>query len=98
MTKSDLINAITEKANLQHKTAETAICLIFDLMIAALKKGERIEIRDFGSFQNRHYGSYTGRNPKTGQTVMVTPKVVPFFKVGKELKEKVNAGATSGKG
>lgn len=90
MTKADLINVIAEKAKLQHKQAEIIVTLVFDMMIDALKKNDRIEIRGFGSFVNREYGAYQGRNPKTGQVVQVEPKRVPFFKVGKELKEMVD--------
>jgi len=90
MTKADLIHVVSEKASLQHKQAESIVNLVFDLMSDALKKDERIEIRGFGSFVNRSYGSYKGRNPKTGQVVQVPPKRVPFFKVGKELKEMVD--------
>lgn len=67
MTKADLVNVIAEKAKLQHKQAEVIVNLIFDMMINALNKNDRIEIRGFGSFVNREYGSYQGRNPKTGQ-------------------------------
>lgn len=91
MTKADLVTEIAEKANLQHKQAEVVVSLIFDMMVDSLKKGDRIEIRGFGSFVNREYGSYKGRNPKTGEVVQVPPKRVPFFKVGKELKELVDA-------
>jgi integration host factor subunit beta len=59
----------------------------------SLKKGERIEIRGFGSFEIRHYKAYEGRNPRTGDPVGVQPKRLPFFKVGKELKERVNEAA-----
>lgn len=90
MTKADLINIIAEKAKLQHKQSEVIVSLVFDMMIDALKKNDRIEIRGFGSFVNREYGAYQGRNPKTGQVVKVEPKRVPFFKVGKELKEMVD--------
>ncbi|MEK6705705.1 MAG: HU family DNA-binding protein [Candidatus Poribacteria bacterium] len=90
MTKADLVLVISEKAHLQHKQAEMVVNLIFDMMSDALKKDDRIEIRGFGSFVNRTYGTYQGRNPKTGQVVQVPPKRVPFFKVGKELKEMVN--------
>jgi integration host factor subunit beta len=64
--------------------------MVFDMMGDALKRDDRIEIRGFGSFVNRSYESYQGRNPKTGQVVQVPPKRVPFFKVGKELKEMVD--------
>ena len=94
MTKADLINLIAEKARLQHKQSETVVNLVFDMMADALKKDDRIEIRGFGSFVNRSYGSYQGRNPKTGQVVQVPPKRVPFFKVGKELKEMVDYDAS----
>ena len=92
MTKADLINVIAEKAKLQHKQAEIIVNLVFDQMIDALKRNDRIEIRGFGSFVNREYGAYKGRNPKTGEVVNVAPKRVPFFKVGKELKEMVDRG------
>lgn len=93
MTKADLVNVIAEKARLQHKQAELVVNMVFDMMTDALKKDDRIEIRGFGSFVNRNYGSYQGRNPKTGQVVQVPPKRVPFFKVGKELKEMVDGEA-----
>ncbi len=90
MTKADLINILAEKAQLQHKQSETVVNMVFDMMSDALRRDDRIEIRGFGSFVNRNYESYRGRNPKTGQVVQVPPKRVPFFKVGKELKEKVD--------
>lgn len=90
MTKADLINIVAEKAHLQHRQAEIVVNMVFDMMSDALKKDDRIEIRGFGSFVNRNYESYQGRNPKTGQVVQVPPKRVPFFKVGKELKEMVD--------
>lgn len=98
MTKADLINVIAEKVNLQHKQAEAVVNLVFDMMSDALKRDDRIEIRGFGSFVNRSYGSYQGRNPKTGQVVQVPPKRVPFFKVGKELKEMVDYGVDAASG
>ena len=90
MTKADLINVVAQKVNLQNRQAETVVNLVFDIMSDTLKKDDRIEIRGFGSFVNRVYGSYEGRNPKTGELVKVEPKRVPFFKVGKELKEMVD--------
>lgn len=90
MTKADLINVIAERAKLQHKQSEVVVNLVFNMMIDALMKNDRIEIRGFGSFVNREYEAYKGRNPKTGQIVDVAPKRVPFFKVGKELKELVD--------
>ena len=92
MTKVDLIAAIEKQANIPHKQAELVVNITFDSMIKALFNDERIEIRGFGSFANRNYKAYEGRNPKTGKVVKVEPKKVPFFKVGKELKEMVDAG------
>jgi integration host factor subunit beta len=90
MTKSDLIDALSTKENLTNKNASDIVNLIFDGFTKALKKGKRIEIRGFGSFTVRKYGAYTGRNPKTLEKVQVVPKKSPFFKVGKELKKRVN--------
>jgi integration host factor subunit beta len=90
MTKADLIDLIAEAASLQHRQSEIVVNLVFDMMAEALKQDDRVEIRGFGSFVNRNYQSYQGRNPKTGELVQVRPKRVPFFKVGKELKEMVD--------
>ncbi len=92
MTKADLINRLSEKAGITRVKAETVVNTIFDSMIEALMKDDRIEIRGFGSFVNRQYGAYQGRNPRTGEIINVGEKKLPFFKVGKELKEEVNAG------
>lgn len=93
MTKSDLIDVLCETRKMPKGRAELLINVIFDTMEATLRRGERIEIRGFGSFEIRDYRAYEGRNPRTGATVNVKPKKLPFFKVGKELKERVN-GAT----
>jgi integration host factor subunit beta len=90
MNKTDLIEALAAKEGLQEKEAYTIVNLIFDGFTDTLNKGGRIEIRGFGSFSVREYGAYTGSNPKTGKKVEVKPKRLPFFKVGKELKEWVN--------
>ena len=95
MTKSDLIDVLCETQKLPKGRAELLVHIIFDAMEAALKRGERIEIRGFGSFEIRNYRSYEGRNPRTGVSVAVKPKRLPFFKVGKELKERVDAGRTT---
>ncbi len=92
MTKADLIAAIEKKANITHQQGEQVINITFDCMIQSLYDDDRIEIRGFGSFANRNYKAYEGRNPKTGKIVRVSPKKVPFFKVGKELKEMVDEG------
>jgi integration host factor subunit beta len=91
MTKSDLIEKLAAHLNLPKGKAELIVNTIFDSMEGALTRGERIEIRGLGSFEVRSYKAYEGRNPRTGDPVGVQPKRLPFFKVGKELKERVNA-------
>lgn len=93
MTKSDLIDVLCEVQKMPKGRAELLVNVIFETMEASLRRGERIEIRGFGSFEIREYRAYEGRNPRTGSAVAVRPKRLPFFKVGKELKERVNAGA-----
>ena len=90
MNKSGLIEALSRKENLTEKKAIDVVNLIFKGFNDELKKGGRIEIRGFGSFVVRKYQAYTGRNPKTGRNIEVAPKSLPFFKVGKELKERVD--------
>lgn len=90
MTKAELIQEIERKAHLPHKHAERLVNICFSSMIQALYQDDRIEIRGFGSFANRNYKAYEGRNPKTGKPISVKPKKVPFFKPGKELRELVN--------
>jgi len=92
MNKAELTLWLAEKTNLTQKVAKVIVDTIFDGMRDSLIRGERIEIRGFGSFVVRGYGGYKGRNPKTGEIVDVPPKKLPFFKVGKELKERVNSG------
>ena len=92
MTKSDLIDVLCETQKIPKGRAELLVQVVFESMEAALKRGERIEIRGFGSFELRNYRPYEGRNPRTGVRVSVQPKRLPFFKVGKELKERVNDG------
>jgi integration host factor subunit beta len=93
MNKYDLITALSTKENLTHGNAFQIVNLVFDGFTDTLKKGGRIEIRRFGSFCVREYGAYTGRNPKSGEKVPVKPKKLPLFKVGKELKKRVNQGS-----
>ncbi len=90
MTKADLINLVSEKAAITRVKAETVVNTIFDSMVEALLRDDRIEIRGFGSFVNRKYDPYEGRNPRTGQVIKVEPKKLPFFKVGKDLKDEIN--------
>ncbi|MFO1519276.1 MAG: HU family DNA-binding protein [bacterium] len=91
MNKSELIEIISQKTGMTKKKAEDVVNLIFDSMTDALVKNERIEIRGFGSFVNRNYEAYTGRNPRTSESIQVKPKRLPYFKVGKELKERVDS-------
>lgn len=90
MTKSELIEAIAGRAHLTKARAEQAVNCVFDAMTEALARGEGIEIRGFGSFTVRPYKPYDGRNPRTGESVHVPAKRLPFFKVGKELRELVD--------
>src|SRR5215208_6872057 len=90
MTKSELIEAIAARGELTKARAEMVVNCVFDAMTEALQRGEGIEIRGFGSFTVRPYKPYSGRNPRTGEPVEVPAKRLPFFKVGKELKELVN--------
>ena len=90
MNKSELIKVVSDKGRMTKKRAEDVVNLIFDSMIDAMRAGKRIEIRGFGSFVVKQYGSYSGRNPRTGESIKVKPKQLPFFKVGKELKERVD--------
>jgi integration host factor subunit beta len=89
MTKADLIDEVSKLSNLTKK--ETIVNTIFDNITDALAKGDKVELRGFGSFRIRHRNSRKGRNPKTGSAVDVPQKRVPFFKVGKRLRELVNA-------
>ena len=89
MTKSELIYELANKKELPAKTAEEIINLMFNGMIDALRSDDRIEIRRFGSFTIRGYNARIGLNPKTGEPVSVKPRKSPFFKVGKELKERL---------
>jgi len=90
MNKSELIEALAEETKIPLRDAGTIANTILDAMSDALAAGDSIEIRGFGSFVVKEYGSYYGRNPKTGEKIEVSPKKLPFFKVGKELKELVN--------
>ena len=90
MNKSELVEVLANENGLTYKKAEEIVNLIFDSMAETLTMGGRIEIRGFGSFVVKDYKSYMGRNPKTGEIIKVRPKRLPFFKVGKELRERVN--------
>ncbi len=91
MTKTDLIEKVSMKTDsLTKKQTEIVVNMLFDSIKDALASGDKIEIRGFGSFRIRKRRNREGRNPKTGETVIVPDKVVPFFKAGKELKELVD--------
>ena len=90
MNKSDLIEALSKETGLSLNRAEGVVSTVFNGMTNALAKGDRVEIRGFGSFKVKKYKGYKGRNPKTGEFIKVKPKKLPFFKCGKELKERVN--------
>jgi len=90
MNKLELISTLKERANLTKAEAAEVIKLFFDSLAEAFVEGERVEIRGLCSFHIKEYKSYTGRNPKTGQKVQIPPKRLPFFKCGKELKERVD--------
>lgn len=91
MNKSELIEAMARKINIPVRDAAAIINTIIGTMSDSLARGESIEIRGFGSFVVKEYKSYTGRNPKTGEKIQVQPKKLPFFKVGKELRDQVNS-------
>ena len=90
MNKAELATEVAKRTKVSQKVAKVVVDSVFEEMIKALKRGDRVEIRGLGSFVIRNYGSYQGRNPKTGVTVTVQPKKLPYFKVGKELKERVD--------
>jgi integration host factor subunit beta len=90
MNKIGLLQALKDSNNLSKSEAETVINLFFDQMADAIAKGERVEIRGLCSFFVKKYRGYTGRNPKTGEFVKVARKKLPFFKAGKELKDRVD--------
>ena len=93
MNKSDLMMALKEKINLSRQEAENIVNVFFQSIEDSLGDGGRVEIRGFGSFTVNGYRSYVGRNPKTGQKIRVPAKKLPFFKVGKELKEMVDTAS-----
>lgn len=90
MNKADLIEVLKNETDLTKSEAESVVNLFFNQMANALANGERVEIRGLCSFYVKKYKSYTGRNPKTGEAINIKPKKLPFFKCGKELKERVD--------
>ena len=92
ITKADLVEEVSQITGMTHNDSEEAVETIFESIIGALQKGDKIEIRGFGSFRTRQRRARVGRNPKTGARVEVPPKCVPFFKPSRELREYVNGG------
>ncbi len=90
MNKSELIQSLSERIKISNDEASTIVDSFFDSMRDALLRGDRIEIRGFGSFKIKQYEGYVGRNPKTGESVQVKPKKMPFFKAGKGLLDYLN--------
>jgi integration host factor subunit beta len=95
MTKADLVEKVTGVGDLTRRDGEVIVETIFDAVVGALKSGDKIEIRGFGSFRIRQRNSRIGRNPKTGERVEVPAKKVPYFKPSKELRDLVNPQATA---
>ena len=91
MNKLELITALKREGNISKAEASSVIQIFFGSMAEAMRNGDRAEIRGLCSFFVKQYKSYTGRNPKTGDKVTIRPKKLPFFKVGKELKERVDS-------
>ncbi len=90
VTKADLVDKVTSLGDLTRRDGEVIVDALFDAVIGALKSGDKIEIRGFGSFRTRQRNARTGRNPKTGARVEVPAKKVPFFKPSKELRDLIN--------
>ncbi len=94
MVKSELIQKLAEQAKILPKDAEISVKTVFDSMIHALKSDDGIEIRGFGSFKVRKYEGRSGNHPRTGNEISIEPKKRPFFKVGKDLRERINKKTT----
>jgi integration host factor subunit beta len=95
MTKADLVEEVSRVTELTRKDSEVIVDQLFDSVIKALKSGDKLEVRGFGSFRVRQRNARVGRNPKTGEKVEVPAKRVPYFKPSKELKDLINDGATA---
>ena len=93
MTKSQLIEAVAARAGISRDRATTVVNTIIGSMIDAMVEERRIEIRNFGNFTIKHYEGYTGRNPRSGDAVVVSPKRLPFFKAGLEIRKRLNGSA-----
>jgi integration host factor subunit beta len=91
MTKAELVEKVAERIDLTKKQTEVIVNTVFQSITEALADGDKVELRGFGSFRVRHRDSREGRNPKTGATVFIPAKKVPFFKAGKELREMIDS-------
>jgi integration host factor beta subunit len=91
MTKSDLINQVAQSANQSKKDVEQMVDAVFDGIVAALKTGERLDIRGFGAFKVRDQAARQGRNPRTGEAITIEARRVASFKPSKQLSEQINA-------
>ncbi len=98
MVKSELIESLAERADITLAKAEEIVDLFFNSIAESLCTGQRVEIRGFGAFTVREYKSYQGRNPKTGDQIVVPPKRLPFWKTGQELKQRVDSSFAGSKG
>jgi integration host factor subunit beta len=94
--KSELVQELADNSRINVKVAEKVVHIFFDTISDGLSHEERAELRGFGSFTVRDYQSYMGRNPKSGQAIEVSPKRIPIFRPGKDLRSKVNRGVTPG--
>lgn len=94
MTKSDLIRIVAQAQNLSHGHVQAMVDQVFACIAEALQRGERVEVRALGSFEVRHYGTFEGRNPRTGARVTVKPKRLPFFRANRKLRELLNPRVT----
>ena len=90
MTKAELAGRVADKIHLTKKQTEAIVSILFTSITDALKEGDKVELRGFGSFRIRNRNARAGRNPKTGDAVQIPPKKVPFFKAGKEFREAVD--------
>ena len=94
LTRAELVDQVAEAADLKKKDAEVVLETVLGNIVEALRRGEKIELRGFGSFRLRQRDARRGRNPKTGSRVDVPPKLVPYFRPGKELKALINQRQT----
>ena len=98
MTKADLVEEVAKVTELTRKDSEVIVDTLFESVIKALRVGDKLEVRGFGSFRVRQRNSRVGRNPKTGEKVEVPAKRVPYFKPSKELKDLINGDGSAAAG